>query len=314
MLPLRTPDDLQRLIKDEVQESISLDYKDSRALAKDKKGEICKDVSAFANSAGGQLVYGVTEDKHVPTGVDEGAEPSITKEWIEQVIDSNIQPRIEGLIIHPIPLAKGLGFVIDIPQATTRAPHQAPDNRYYKRQNFQSAAMEDYEVKDAMRRATTPDLFVSLSFLGGARQFELEFGTQETSTPFNLIAHVENRASQPAYHVVVDIGVDMEFVRIADGDFERLPDAPDSREITMKWYRWSLASPPGLPIFKEHKRLLTNNMLMLALNVRSIGRQNILDLTIRTYAPGFSSTEHWAIVSQGPRIRIESPTSRFVTD
>src|SRR5581483_5756562 len=189
MLSLRTIEDLRRLIKDEVQESISLDYKDSRALSKDKKAEICKDVSAFANSAGGQLVYGVTEDKHVPTGLDDGADPSVTKEWLEQIIDSNVQPRIDGLLIHPIQLAKGLGFVIDIPQATARAPHQAPDNRYYKRQNFQSAPMEDYEVKDAMRRATAPDLCVTLSFLRESRIYELEFGSQETSKPFDLIAH-----------------------------------------------------------------------------------------------------------------------------
>src|SRR3989442_7947324 len=42
-------------------------------------------------------------------------------------------------------------------QATTNAPHQAPDNKYYYRQNFQSVPMEDYQVRDTMRRATTPE-------------------------------------------------------------------------------------------------------------------------------------------------------------
>jgi predicted HTH transcriptional regulator len=111
MLKLRTSEDLQRLVTDQVKESLTLDYKDSRALAKEdrKKTELCKDVSAMANSAGGQLVYGVEEDKNLPTKVDDGADPPITKEWIEQTIDSNVQPRIEGLVIHPIQLTKGLG-------------------------------------------------------------------------------------------------------------------------------------------------------------------------------------------------------------
>jgi len=34
-----------------------------------------------------------------------------------------------------------------------RAPHQAYDHRYYKRYNFQSIPMEDYEVRDLMRRS-----------------------------------------------------------------------------------------------------------------------------------------------------------------
>ena len=121
MLKLETVADLQRLISEEIKESLTLDYKASPALGKADKqrDELCKDVTAFANSAGGQIVYGMVEDKHVPTKVDEGADPSITKEWLEQVIDSRVQPRIEGLIITPIQLGKRLGFVLTIPQATS---------------------------------------------------------------------------------------------------------------------------------------------------------------------------------------------------
>jgi hypothetical protein len=38
-------------------------------------------------------------------------------------------------------------------QATSRAPRQAKDHKYYKRSNFESKPMEDYEVRDAMRRS-----------------------------------------------------------------------------------------------------------------------------------------------------------------
>ena len=51
-------DDLLELVKDQVQESLNLDYKDSRALDKtpQKIAQLSKDVSAFANSAGGVLI------------------------------------------------------------------------------------------------------------------------------------------------------------------------------------------------------------------------------------------------------------------
>jgi predicted HTH transcriptional regulator len=165
MLKLENNSDLQRLVKEQIQESVALDYKASPALVKsdNQRNELCKDVTAFANSAGGQIVYGIVEEGGLPTKVDDGADATITKEWIEQVIDSRVEPRIEGLVITPIQLAKGLGFVITVRQATSRAPHQAPDKKYYKRQNFQSIAMEDYEIRDVLRRATTPDLFVTLT-------------------------------------------------------------------------------------------------------------------------------------------------------
>ena len=106
MLKLQTKADLERLIAEEIRESLTLDYKASSVLGKDSKqrDELCKDVTAFANSAGGQIVYAMKEDKNLPTELDDGADASITKEWIEQVIDSRVQPRIEGLIITPIQL------------------------------------------------------------------------------------------------------------------------------------------------------------------------------------------------------------------
>jgi predicted HTH transcriptional regulator len=65
MLNIKSRADLDRLIVDAVKESLTLDYKQSLALTKDdkKKEDLCKDVTAFANSAGGQLVYGMEEDK-----------------------------------------------------------------------------------------------------------------------------------------------------------------------------------------------------------------------------------------------------------
>src|ERR1051326_6068320 len=150
---------LNELIVMGVRESLTLDYKRCDALQrKDGKiREISKDVSAFANYAGGTIVYGIIEDKNVPTGFDDGLDPAgdINKEWLEQVITSNIQQRIDGVRIHVVDLPTSKpsrsALIVFVPQSK-RAPHMANDYRYYKRYNFESVPMEDYEVRDVSRR------------------------------------------------------------------------------------------------------------------------------------------------------------------
>ncbi len=74
--------DLLEVVKAGTQESIELDFKESKALQnvrgqKDVRYEISKDVSALANSAGGTLIYGMAEDGHVATGLDDGNDPNV---------------------------------------------------------------------------------------------------------------------------------------------------------------------------------------------------------------------------------------------
>jgi predicted HTH transcriptional regulator len=130
--------DILDLIANQVKEDLNLDYKACDSLGKSdgKKKEMSKDVSAFANSAGGVIIYGVTEDKHLPTAIDTGYDPTdISKEWVEQVINSSIKRRIDGVRINQVELKTtkpgSLLYVVAIPQSN-RAPHMASDNRFYK--------------------------------------------------------------------------------------------------------------------------------------------------------------------------------------
>lgn len=75
-----TEHDLDALIKNKVRESVNLDYKKCAALQKNdlkKHEEVSKDISAFANSDGGIIVYGMEEDGHIPTKIDSGYDPYV---------------------------------------------------------------------------------------------------------------------------------------------------------------------------------------------------------------------------------------------
>lgn len=315
-ISLETRADLQRLVDEALEESLTLDYKSSAALARESSAinELCKDVSALANSAGGQIIYGIEEDKKTkkPHKVDEGvADEKITREWIEQILNSRIQPRMNGVQTTRIDMGNGrFGYVIVVPQSQT-GPHQAPDQKYYKRFDLQSVAMFDFEIKDVMRRSTTPDLFVTLSFIHGTHH-KLDFApSAEDSRPFNLIAHIENRSAQPAYHAVVDIGVDAGFDVISSGHYSRLPPTDNGSPKAVNWFRWTRSSPPDLPIFREHKLLLTDNVIMLSMSSRFLPGRTLFDFTVKISAPGFSSTENWAVVSHGGQLAMHPPTSQY---
>ena len=256
MLKLETMADLDQLIKDEIQESLTLDYKASASLGRSnyQPKELVNDVSAFGNSAGGQIVYGIEEVDRKPVRLDKGSDPTIiSREWIEQTIDSNVQPRIEGLVIRPIPLAgSNLAYVIDIPAAITRAPHQALDNKYYKRQNLQSVPMEDYEIRDIFRRATRAEPFATISFSNGRTTIdvELEHGSDH-SAPIGLNITLGNRSSQPAYYSVFHLYIDSRLFVTSTGSLEGLGQLSTNDGRNLNTYVKKMGIPGSFPLFKE---------------------------------------------------------------
>ncbi|AEI67980.1 helix-turn-helix domain-containing protein [Corallococcus macrosporus] len=207
-----TEEDLLDLVKNQVQESLTLDYKASKALERTEKvkDEITKDVSALANSAGGTLVYGIPENKQTRLAdkLDEGVDPAvITREWLDQVINSNIQRRIDGVRINQIPLMTAspgrVAYVIHVPQSI-RAPHQARDRLFYKRFEYHSKPMEEYEIRDVARRQEEPDLRV---------RFQLDFSEHaavESGVALWRVVLV-NKSSIPCDEAVVELQVESGF-------------------------------------------------------------------------------------------------------
>lgn len=201
---------LQNFITSEIEESLMLEYKAAEALdrADLKKKEITKDVSAMANSAGGIIVYGISENqqedkRHLPGKISPVDRTKYPREWLEQIIQA-IRPRIDGIVIHSVHLKSDenhAAYVVEIPQGNTA--HQASDHRYYKRFNFQAVPMEDYEIRDVIFREQTPN--ITLNFLIEITSFYLPL--EVLSTDYNLIIQARNDGSAFAQYVACFLDV-----------------------------------------------------------------------------------------------------------
>lgn len=167
MIVPKTIDDLKVLIRDGIEESQQLEYKSVQALLNIDPKEIGKDVSAMANAAGGVIVYGISENsnnKHLPDSITPIRREDFSKERLEQIINSNISPKIEGILIHPITIEHPgeVVYVVEVPQSTT-AHQNVKDYLYYRRYNFEILRMQDYEIRDILNRLTHPKIEIEFA-------------------------------------------------------------------------------------------------------------------------------------------------------
>ena len=159
--------EVRRLIRNKVRENLHLEYKRSDALHGNNIGlAFAKEVSAFAHSDGGIIIFGVEEEDQLPVKFDDGlTSRECSKGRLEQLLVGNINPRIEGVEIHPIPLTKGRAiYVISVPRSNGTV-HQVSDHKYYKRHDTQAMPMEDYEINDVRNRKVLISTLVNLRFV-----------------------------------------------------------------------------------------------------------------------------------------------------
>lgn len=226
-----TENDLQALERQQIPEALDLEYKGADALINSdaNKREISKDVSAMANAAGGTIIYGVSEDKRsrmmTLTG---GIDPKlVTNEWLEQVIGSGIQRRIDGLRINQIALNTvdpgKVAYIVWIPQST-RAPHMARDHRFYKRLGTTTALMEEYEIRDVARREDSPDLRLDFSLAGSPVPHDPGLDTSQLV----LVVSISNLSAQPAFHASIRVFLDPRLQAQKRDDYMaiRAPEVP----------------------------------------------------------------------------------------
>lgn len=166
-MDINSEKDIENLVKNKIQEDTNLDYKTPEFSKRDFNKELAKDVSAMANSDGGVIIYGIQEENHFPKKIiwvekDEGY-----CERIEQIINSRIFRKIEGIKVKKILSDDKTKFVIiiNIPKSDI-APHQVHEDnnqrRYYKRHGSITEQMEHYEIEDLFFKRKRPALEIGL--------------------------------------------------------------------------------------------------------------------------------------------------------
>jgi hypothetical protein len=123
---------LDSLRTDAVAEGRQLEYKEQLPAGTDDetKREFLRDVTSFANSVGGDLIYGVREARDAtgtPTGIPEaivgltGVNLDQEKLRLESLLLNGAEPRISGMLFHPIPRgAEPACFLVRVPQSPMR--------------------------------------------------------------------------------------------------------------------------------------------------------------------------------------------------
>ena len=172
-MEIETEEHLYNLIKNQIEESTNLEYKDPRALNNNK--EIAKDISAMANSNGGVIIYGLCEDNkdHKPTRID-WIKDNQQKERIEQVLQANVTPKIEIRIKSVLCKVDSSKFIlkVEVPKSDT-APHQDhfdKDRRiYWRRNGYTTREMEHYEVESLFFTRKSPKLEIFLKDVSESR-------------------------------------------------------------------------------------------------------------------------------------------------
>lgn len=153
-----TADSIKQLLSNAVPEGQHLDYKQLLPDPRDdkKKTDFLIDVVSFANGGGGDLVFGVTEDKGTgtPGSIDglagfAGADAEFRR--LQQMVDVGVDPRVvlQSKAIEGFP--KGPVFILRVPRSWN-GPHMVTKDggtRFYVRRANGNVAMVRSEIQSA---------------------------------------------------------------------------------------------------------------------------------------------------------------------
>ena len=150
---------LRKLCDDKCPESQTLDFK--RTLpdtSPEAKAEFLKDVCAFANVDGGDLVYGISDDGGVAGAVFAISDAmDHTKRRLRQVLDGGIEPRVPGLQMQEVAVAGGHVLVIRVAESFD-GPHRIAVNqggRFVMRNGTGTSDFSYQQLRTAFDRTAT---------------------------------------------------------------------------------------------------------------------------------------------------------------
>lgn len=146
--------DIAALISNGVAESRQIEYKrDLPGNADGDKKEFLADVSSFANTNGGDIIYGLEETQGVPTAIVplQLADPDLEIRRLDGIISQGLEPRIRHHI-RVIAIANG-GYVIVIrAERSWMGPHRVifkSHDKFYGRRSAGKYSLEVSELRES---------------------------------------------------------------------------------------------------------------------------------------------------------------------
>jgi hypothetical protein len=162
-----TEADLNSLVSEGRREDSQLEFKLTLpGTNDDEKREFLKDVSSMANSQGGDIIYGIREERSNPEDAGKAAEVvgitsvgvDATKLWMSELLNSSVEERLIGVVIRETPLnAGGFALVIRVPRSWN-APHVVRHRshwRFYARNSAGVFAMNVTDLRTAFLLSDT---------------------------------------------------------------------------------------------------------------------------------------------------------------
>ena len=153
-LELIKESDLEDLILNQTSEGKKIEYKKTIFGNKDSdKKEFLADVSSFANTMGGDIIYGLEEVDGIPktiTGLKETNVDAL-KLRIESIIQNGVRPRIPNIKVHDVKCSSGTVIIIRIPRSWA-SPHMVTFGNHSKFFSRNSAGKYQLDV-DELRTA-----------------------------------------------------------------------------------------------------------------------------------------------------------------
>lgn len=153
---------LEALLTEKIGEGRTLDYKRELSLSNDEdKRELARDVSALANAAGGDLIFGIEEEKD-PSGANTGIPKTLlgvacpnfdaTKLRFESILREVVDPRVPGIAIHKVDgFPNGPIIVLRVPRSWI-GPHMVSyknQTHFYSRNSAGRQPLDVREIRAA---------------------------------------------------------------------------------------------------------------------------------------------------------------------
>ena len=207
---------IDRLIAERTQETVELDFKTKTdatngRFADSDKRVFAKALSAFSNSAGGLLIWGVDARKVDEVDCAQAAAPIANVEAFQSqaqsLIGQLLRPHHDGIRLGVIAsrAAAGSGFLLVAVERSERRPHRseaANQRQYFKRAGDNSFEMEHYDIEDSFRRSTIPELSVEYSLAPGIFITDIR---QSVSQSVNFLIGLRNAGRLSARGAFVSV-------------------------------------------------------------------------------------------------------------